>query len=64
MMMIRDHRSIIAARERHDLFRCHANRCRTADSSKGAPATGSLPASLDEYHPAVGGKLEFDGAAV
>jgi len=58
-----DHRSIVAARERHDLFRCHASGRCTADPSKGAPATGSLPANLDEHHPAVGGKLEFDGAA-
>ena len=61
--MVKDHRSIIAARERPDLFRCHTNRRRAADAGKGAPATGPLPANLDEHHPAVGGKLEIDEAA-
>jgi hypothetical protein len=63
MMMVRDHRSIIAAREHRDLFRCHTNRRRTADPSKSATATGSPPANLDKHHPAIGSKLEFDGAA-
>jgi hypothetical protein len=62
-LVYEDHRSIIAARERRDLFRSHRDcRC-TADAGKGAPAAGSLPANLDEHHKAVGSKLEFDGAA-